>query len=250
MARATPKDWRKYYASRKAKKAQTTAKTEDDVNALGKSLNVTIHPKYISTLGADFAYRQIELMNGLFNEFGVDISKNIVGVYTEKLGENTYAVSHGGVTAKLGFNPTYYGDIDRLKASYERDVSTKWHPQGTSYEHVAVHEAGHRLSQALTNKFMQTGVLPTGETFSNVMDRRYQAWADKPTDKLIVLAKRNVKKATGMKADAQVWDISRYAHKNNQETYAEAMTDWYVNRDKAKPLSKEIARLTKEYLNG
>ena len=250
MARATPKDWRKYYARRKAKKAQSKAKSASDVKALASGMNVTVHDEYINTLGADFAYRQLNMMNDLFNEFDADISKHITGVYKETLGENTYAVSHGGIKAKLGFNPKYYADLDRFKASYDRDVRTNWHPQGTSYEHVAVHEAGHRLSQALSEKFSQTGVLPTGETFPQGIERRVQVWSDAPTNRLIVLAKRNVKKATGMKADAQVWDISRYAHKNNQETYAEAITDWYVNRDKAKPLSKEIVKLTKEYLNG
>ena len=232
------------------KKQGVTARTVDDVKELAKTMNITVHDNYIDMLGADFAYSQMEMMNDLFKEFGTDIDKNITGLYREQLSDRTYAVSHGGVKSKLGFNPLYYGDIERFNTAYSHDVETRFHPQGTTYEHIGIHEAGHRLSQALTNKFMQTGTLPTGETYEAGRMRNMQAWSDAPTNRLIVLAKRNVKKATGMKADAQVLDISRYAKKNNQETYAEAIADWYANRDKAKPLSKEIVKLTKEYLNG
>ena len=85
-----------------------------------------------------------------------------------------------------------------------------------------------------------------------MIGERITAWNDCTEAKRIVSqACKNVKKTASGKGKQNaelISSISKYAQSNPSETMAEAFADVYANGNNAKPLSKEIKRLTIEIL--
>ena len=152
------------------------------------------------------------------------------------------------LTGEMYLNTKYWVDKDIYKA-YEWDVKNEWHPEGTTAEAIIAHEIGHRLE-----------ALFVGKKYGGVKSLdSYLDWAGKDSAKqLIKDAITEAKKVTGIKGGSMVnWmnTISGYAasKKNGSyqyhETIAEAVADYAQNKDKAKPLSKEIWKKLKAGLS-
>lgn len=82
---------------------------------------------------------------------------------------------------------------------------------------------------------------------------KVQAWNNcTEASKIVRTACSNIKNTEyghGKTSTDLVRSISTYALQNDSETMAEAFADVYANGDNAKPLSKEIKRLTRLLMN-
>ena len=168
--------------------------------------------------------------------------------YIESLGETNSAEAYAAAslsTKALFVNPSQYQDKDRLDRMYKNDVSTHWHPEGTTWETIIVHEVGHIVEGELGQKYL--------DKHPNVSWNQYAKYAfqGKAATDLVTESVRAVKKLPeykGQKSSQIIGDISRYAQKSHHEAFAEAFADVYANGDKAKAISREIVRRAREAL--
>lgn len=156
---------------------------------------------------------------------------------------NAYASAT--LRGSLQLNPKLLSDADTLNKSYSDDVSSKWHPAGTTSVNIASHEMGHLLESALIFKNI------TEPGYQGTMDR-INAWnKNRFATKIVGEAARIVKKTEsgkGLKNNQLVEQISRYATKNRSEALAEAVADYRANGNNAQPLSKAIWNILKREL--
>ena len=162
--------------------------------------------------------------------------------------------AHGGAYASasytdngLNVNKNFFGKgrHDKLKEQYEQDVKSKWHPDGTNYADILVHEMAHHIEYNLTKNKLVGNNNPFGKSFSTII-----SWNDQVYSKQVVEeAYKDMKKAgeaNGMTTKQARLSISRYADvkkggkQNYHETIAEAVADIVRNGDKAKPFSKHV----------
>lgn len=140
----------------------------------------------------------------------------------------------------------YYAKTEQEFASrYDKSTANGFHPEGTTKDHVAVHEAGHILERALIFK-----AVPGSDYWDRVT--RSEAW-DKGTmaTKVVAEACREVKKTASGKGktnDQLVQSISGYATKSRSETLAECVADYSANGTNAKPLSVAVWKILKREL--
>lgn len=154
------------------------------------------------------------------------------------------AASFRGV---ISINNDKFATKDKINDIYERNVKTKYHPEGSTANQITVHEAGHILERALIDKHIND---PMGGIWDGVA--KAQAW-DKSTcaSKVISEAARNAKKTPGGKGktiNSLISDVSGYASKNRSEALAECVADYVANKGKAKPLSQEVWKVLKREL--
>lgn len=122
-----------------------------------------------------------------------------------------------------------YTDIAKMNDVMDDAARSGFHPSRgnkSGTEAVALHEAGHALTDHLANKHGYAGLHELSE---KVVKDAY--------------------KKSGAKGGTRSWagTISKYAQKNYAETVAEAVTDWYCNGDKARAASKAIIAELKNY---
>lgn len=164
--------------------------------------------------------------------------------------KNTYAWCHMR-NGRVEVNPSQYGDWSKLVDLYEHDVSTKWHPYGTTAESIIVHELGHAIDALLARKGIKGGVTSSGQyryassTLRNMIMSRA---AKKDTE----IAKYWDAKDWSGKPD-KFWQshaveesVSRYATKDNKEWFAECFAEYITSanpRIVAREFGKELERL-------
>lgn len=109
-------------------------------------------------------------------------------------------------------------------------------PAGIEASDIAVHEMGHVIEQSMFYK--KHGSYKKGadrHEFSKTI--KSEAWK--------AVKKEYAEKGITKVGDA-VLDLSLYATTDSAEMFAEAFADYYANGDNAKPLSKEIVKITKK----
>ena len=124
---------------------------------------------------------------------------------------------------------TKYTDIQTMNDTMDQAAREGFHPSRgnkTGTEAVAIHEAGHALTDYIAQKTGAPGLHAVSE--------------------MIV---KDAYKASGTKGGVHKFAgaISGYARKNYAETVAEAVHDWYCNGNKAKSASKAIIAELKKY---
>lgn len=143
----------------------------------------------------------------------------------------------------LSFNPNYFGDDRRLHSTC-KDMSRRgfW-VANASTSSVGIHEAAHGVEWAI----IQANPRYTTEA------QRVTAWNNCTEASLIVKTAcanvQNTEYGFRKTRTELVRSISAYALENDSETMAEAFADVYANGVNAKPLSKEIKRLTNILMN-
>lgn len=136
-----------------------------------------------------------------------------------------------------------------IEQKYKADVIFGFHPEGTTYENIVTHEAGHILERALIEKAHphQDGRSPLEEEHVKASE-----WDNYTQSKqLISEACKAAKKTPDGKGKTNrklIESVSGYAKKNSGEALAECVADYVANRSKAKPLSKEVWKLLKDRL--
>lgn len=158
---------------------------------------------------------------------------------------NTYAWCHIRDSGKVQVNPKRYNSWQSLVRSYEHDISTNWHPVGTTAESIVTHEIGHAIDGLLAKEGVLGGITASGEY-------RYASSSLKTT-----IMKRAAKLDPDL-ADLMAMDkawkgseavstyVSRYATKNPQEWFAECFAEYITSADPrvvASEFGKELERL-------
>lgn len=147
---------------------------------------------------------------------------------------DAYASSDGH---EISLNPAYTRDAQSFEASYASDVSTKWHPAGTKSDSIIAHEIGHVLEKAMIIKNLGEA---DAEGFLGQRQWKSHVIAEKVVNDALFEAKKTPG-SQGKTFTQLIRGISRYsADKNAGETMAEAVADYYSNRENAAPLSKAI----------
>ena len=140
---------------------------------------------------------------------------------------------------KLSFNPDYFADDKRLHGTCKDMSSRGFWISNASVTSIGTHEAAHGVEWALIQA-----------NHRYITDaQKVAAWNNCTEATSIVRAAcANIQKTEhgfGKSSTELVRSISTYALENDSETMAEAFADVYANGENAKPLSKEIKRLTR-----
>lgn len=140
--------------------------------------------------------------------------------------------------SELSFNPDYFADGRTLVSTCSNMSSQGFWISNASPQSVGAHEAAHGVEWAL----IQANPQYTSEA------EKIHAWNEcSEAAKIVRTACANIKNTEygqGKSRTDLVRSISTYALKDDSETMAEAFADVFANGDNAKPLSKEIKRLT------
>ena len=143
----------------------------------------------------------------------------------------------------LSFNPDYFVDDKKLHSTCKDMSSRGFWVQNASTVSIGIHEAAHGVEWAL----IQANPRYVTEV------QRITAWNNCIEATSIVKEAcaniQNTKYGFRNSRTELVRSISAYALKNDSETMAEAFADVYANGENAKPLSKEIKRLTHVLMN-
>ena len=145
--------------------------------------------------------------------------------------------------SKLSFNPEYFSDDRKLQETCRAMSSRGFWVSNASTESIGVHEAAHGVEWALiqaNSQYMTEA-------------QKVRAWNDcTEATNIVREACENIKRTQygfGKTSTELVRSISAYALENDSETMAEAFADVYANGENAKPLSKEIKRITRILMN-
>lgn len=226
--------------------------TAEEVRSLIRGTNIIIDNDFIDVMGADEAYVQIERVLDMFADTGIDPDDYIEGFGFERASDySTLGWTYTFGRSKVYLNSSRFNDIEKVKSAYESSVASGFHPKGTTYQDVITHEAGHRIGSAINEKFNRTGIDVDGKSYG-YYDAFSMYMKAKPQDHLVDLAIKNVKKTAygkGKTVTQLRGAISRYALKNKRETIAEAYADYWANKENANPLSIEIVKQARKYLN-
>lgn len=71
------------------------------------------------------------------------------GISKRKLKNSTYAQNYSQ-SNRVEINSQWYDNLDNLKKQYDNDVAKNYHPKGTDYNSIIVHELGHSLQAYIT----------------------------------------------------------------------------------------------------
>lgn len=122
-----------------------------------------------------------------------------------------------------------YTDVAKMNTAMDAAARSGFHPSRgnkSGAEAVALHEAGHALTDHIAQKTGSAGLHETSE-------------------RVVKAAYKNSGAKGGTRAFAG--QISGYAQKNYAETVAEAVADWYCNGNKASGASKAIMTELRKY---
>lgn len=196
----------------------------------------------VGAFGTDSIQKAIDYVGAAMNNItGRDnyVNVEITGSATGEGG--TYAWM-SPLTGTMGLNTDYLKyDTAKVAKTYENDVAAGFHPKGTTYKDIMVHEAAHRLDGILSQKMNNGNLLGPAASTRIVKE----AWNN---------MKANGAKGTIMSAQQSLsgYGAGYYARHTGDkyiETFAEAIADYNANGSKANPLSREIASVTKKYVN-
>ena len=176
--------------------------------------------QYNATLDDDVRALNLRQVNQTMAEFErvmddfPGIKKNFTGLNTAPLGKAGFAPN-----GELAFNPSYYNKLDTRLI-------------GTGF-----HESGHLMELSLIKKYNP------GADIDTVCD----LYADGKYARA-VLEKAYSRIGTAKDIYGMRKGISNYALVNESETLAEAVKDYYFNRQQSSPLSRQIIKVLKEEL--
>lgn len=158
------------------------------------------------------------------------------------MSNNTYAWCYIRNNGKVQVNPKHYSNWQNISRTYEDDVISHWHPEGTTAESIVVHEVGHAIDGLLAKLGIKGGMTASGEyryassTLKNTIMKR--------AAKVDPLIAEEMEIDKWLKDNATVQHhVSRYATKNNKEWFAECFAEYITS---ANP--RTVARLFGEEL--
>jgi len=161
------------------------------------------------------------------------------------MNSSTYAWCYIRDNGKVQVNPNYYKSWNIIVSAYENNVSSNWHPEGTTAESIVTHEIGHAIDGLLAKEGVLGGYTASGEfryasssLKTTIMNRA--AKADPTIEYFMAVDKR------WHSTEAVSGFVSRYATKNSQEWFAECFAEYITSaspRTVASEFGKELERL-------
>ena len=159
------------------------------------------------------------------------------------------------------FNASYFLNTDRLKASISSASRSGWFVSNASVESLIAHEFGHYLSFLISMKeYKMDDIVLIKQSKSSAYNKLLSSYnSGSYAQEIIKEAYENFKKDTGMDISVTEFrsSISEYAMATNDkgeyifdETIAEAMDDYYANRDNLSEASRYIIEVLKEKTKG
>lgn len=169
--------------------------------------------------------------------------------------KNTYAYfkygyDKNGNVLTLKTSSTLMDTVEKAKHHYDKDISKGFHPKGTTYNDIIVHEMGHAIDAYITAKRAGITNIKHDKISKEEMKILYQSYSSSPASTDIInQAFNNLGIAEIKDKAATIKNLSRYALQSRKETLAEAFADAMANGDNAQPLSKEILKLIDKEMN-
>lgn len=142
---------------------------------------------------------------------------------------NTYAHCYMWAGGKVEVNTEHFNDEAKLKKSYNRDLKSRWHPEGTDEEAIVTHELAHSINGFLNQKLR--GSAWKDLDFADYLFYDVCGFTDKTTKKKI---KEN---------------LSQYAATDHNEFMAEAFAE-YVHSPNPRPIAVAVGREIERVLTG
>ncbi|MEE0127891.1 MAG: hypothetical protein UE116_06350 [Clostridia bacterium] len=134
----------------------------------------------------------------------------------------------------MQINRNKFNDEKMTEKEYNRDLKSGFHPKGTTYKDMGIHELGHCVTyKIIRNKYS------TPKQIAN-------DWNKNITSKEIVEKSfKNLGISDKLTKDILRKQISNYTSIDYGETIGEAFADYYANGKNSKSLSKEIIKVMK-----
>lgn len=172
--------------------------------------------------------------------------------------DNTYAWCYTRDGGRVQVNPieSKYGNWNNIVKQYEKDVLSRWHPEGTTAESIVVHEIGHAIDGLLAREGILGGITSSGQ-YRYASSSLKNTIMNRAAEKDEIIAKYWNAKDWNGKAD-KFWQseaigryVSNYAEKNNKEWFAECFAEYITSANPrivadefGKELEKLLGRLT------
>ena len=121
---------------------------------------------------------------------------------------------------EIRLNPAYYRDKEHLDDVYKKTVERKFHPEGTNYNALIVHEMAHALDTYASNK--------KGYSVSADIKKSVHAMFSKSGSPLTV--------------ERIVDGLSDYATVNHREFFAESIAE-YMTSPNPRPVAKAVGQM-------
>lgn len=197
---------------------------------LGKSLD-TIDFGLVKQAAED-----LEFFSKEFPQWAGTIKK----IQTRQLGSSTNAQTNG---TNITLSKQQYGNPTAFATRVANATSRHYYPEGTTNKTTAVHEMGHTFEQAMIDKIMPEDGTPM-RRYDRIMAWNKGVYSGKIILEAVKAAKKTPE-GKGKLNSQLISDVSGYATTRRSETLAECVRDYYINKDKAQPLSKEVWKILK-----
>ena len=134
----------------------------------------------------------------------------------------------------MQINRNKFYDEKIATKEYNKDLKAEFHPKGTTYKDMGIHELGHCVTYAIIrNKYS------TPKQIANDWNKNITA------KEIVKKSFKNLGINDKILQDSLRSQISNYAISTYGETIGEAFADYYANGKNSKSLSKEIIRVMK-----
>ena len=194
----------------------------------------------------------INVINSLVNKTDVVMTKypQLKGYIREFNSGNMKAYAYCGqkidsskYVTSLKVSTTHMDNLEKLIKTYEKDLTKNFHPKGTTWEDIIVHEYGHVIEGYLGAK--RAGINNPKWKMSTDEGRKAFGYfkSHKISKEIVEEAFNNL----GIKTNKEKYDIisnlSKYSTMGREEFFAEAFADAMSNGENAQDISKEIIKI-------
>lgn len=139
----------------------------------------------------------------------------------------SYGLGHGGIAV----NSKWFNDFEKLKKKYEDDLAYGFHPKGTDFTSIYVHEFGHALDDYMSHTLKAVGM---------------NGWKPKTVSAYL---RPKVMKACKLKISDIAKEVSVYATQDAQEWFAECFAE-YICSANPRQVAKEFGKQLEELMKG
>lgn len=155
-----------------------------------------------------------------------------------------YGYNKDGNVLSLKTSSTLMDTIEKAKEHYNKDLKRAFHPKGTTYEDVIVHEFGHVIDAYLTAKKLGISEINHNKITKEEMVKLFYEYDSKAVSTSIIdQAFKNLDIIEMKDKSEAIRSLSRYSLESRRETFAEAFADYMANGENAHPISKEIFKI-------
>lgn len=207
-----------------------TLKLDDSISGISKRINDMMQFKN----GVDLTGVAPEVALSIEDSYTMVVSRypqlkgEFKGLSSDAKGCYADCFPHNG---SIRVNKFYFGDLDKIARTYERDLKTNFHPAGTTWEAIITHELGHAIDGYLT----RNGVVEMSKGF-NVKSASYVI--RKKVLKDLKLTKKHVES-----------EVSKYATKEDAEFLAECFAE-YMHSESPRRVARAVGEMIDDLMEG